>query len=75
MPFDNPDEEGATKPERLLTVREVSNFLNVPKSYIYWLTHQKKIPFIKIHGILRFRKAALDQWLKAQERRGKDGDI
>jgi excisionase family DNA binding protein len=55
------------KNDRLLTVQELSSFLKVPKSYIYWLTHQKKIPHLKIHGHLRFRESAIDEWLKAQE--------
>lgn len=53
--------------DRLLTVQELSNFLKVPKSYIYWLTHQKKIPYIKIHGHIRFWESIVDRWLRDQE--------
>ena len=52
---------------RLLTIQETCEFLRVPKSYIYSLTCQKKIPHIKMHGHLRFRQSAIDGWLKAQE--------
>lgn len=53
--------------DKLLTVQEISNFLKVPKSYVYWLTHQKKIPHLKIHGHLRFRESAINEWLRTQE--------
>ena len=49
--------------DRLLTVQEISELLKVPKSYVYWLTHQKKIPHMKIQGHLRFRQSQIDDWL------------
>ncbi len=56
-----------TELERLLTVQEISELLKVPKSYVYWLTHQKKIPYMKIQGHLRFRQSHIEKWLKSQE--------
>ena len=56
-----------TRLERLLTVQDISSLLGVPKSYVYWLTHQKKIPHLKIHGHLRFRQSDIDEWLRSQE--------
>ena len=56
---------GALEP--LLTLSEVCDLLKVPKSYIYWLTHAKKIPFIKLGGHLRFRESEIEAWLKSQE--------
>ncbi len=53
--------------DRLLTVQEISELLKVPKSYVYWLTHQKKIPHMKIQGHLRFRQSHIEEWLKSQE--------
>ena len=52
---------------KLLTIQEVCELLKVSRSYIYWLTHQKKIPFIKMHGHLRFRSSAIDDWLRERE--------
>lgn len=69
-PNDTSKDEGKSatvKNDRLLTVQELSDFLKVPRSYVYWLTHQKKIPYIKIHGHIRFWESAVDGWLKAQE--------
>lgn len=53
--------------DRLLTVQEISELLKVPKSYVYWLTHQKKIPHLKIQGHLKFRQSHIDEWLNSQE--------
>ena len=53
--------------ERLLTVQDISSLLRVPKSYVYWLTHQRKIPHLKIHGHLRFRQSDIDEWLNDKE--------
>lgn len=58
--------EGATD-DRLLTIEEVCELLKVSKGYIYWLTHQRKIPFIKMQGHLRFRWSDIDSWLREQE--------
>ena len=53
--------------DKLLTVQEICELLKVPKTYIYWLTHQKRIPYIKMQGHLRFRQSAIDEWLRSQE--------
>ena len=59
------DPVGAT--DRLYTVEEICELLKVSKGYIYWLTHRKKIPFIKMQGHLRFRRSTIDNWLMSQE--------
>jgi len=51
----------------LLTLQEVCELLKVSKAYIYSLTHQKKIPHIKMMGRLRFRRSDIDDWLARQE--------
>lgn len=53
--------------ERLLTVQDISNLLGVKRSYVYYLTHLKRIPHLKIHGHLRFRMSDIDDWLQLQE--------
>ena len=60
-------EDTSAKLDRLLTVQEICELLQVPKTYIYWLTHRKKIPYIKMQGHLRFRESAIDEWLRSQE--------
>lgn len=56
-----------TRIERLLTVQDISSLLGVKKSYVYHLTHQRKIPHLKINGHLRFRESDIDEWLQSQE--------
>ncbi len=56
-----------TSIDRLLTAQEVSELLSVKKSYVYWLTHSKKIPHIKIEGLLRFRRSHIEDWLAKME--------
>ena len=51
----------------LLTIQELCELLRVKRSYIYWLTNQKKIPYIKMQGHLRFRQSEIDDWLASQE--------
>ena len=63
----NKGTESASAIDRLLTVQEVCELLSVKEAYIYWLTHQKKIPHIKMQGHLRFRKSVIDQWIESQE--------
>lgn len=56
-----------TDSEKLLTVLDMCELLKVPKSYVYWLTHSKKIPYLKINGHLRFRQSSINEWLELQE--------
>ena len=53
--------------ERLLTLQDICELLNLKKSYIYSMSSQKKIPHYKIQGHLRFRLSAVENWLKSQE--------
>jgi excisionase family DNA binding protein len=61
------DKEGAAASDRLHTLQEVCELLNVSKSYVYYLTHQKKIPHIKMMGHLRFRRRDICEWVEEQE--------
>ena len=61
------EDETVVNSNDLLTVQEICELLKVSKTYIYWLTHQRKIPHIKMYGHLMFRRSAIDAWLKDQE--------
>ena len=52
-----------TGPERLLTVEDICRILRCKKSYVYTLTFQHRIPFIKIGRLLRFRESEFQEWL------------
>lgn len=62
----DPD-EGASAFDRLLTLQELCELLNVTKAYVYRLTSGKKIPHIKLMGHLRFRRREIEDWLAEQE--------
>lgn len=52
----------------LLTVDELAVYLSVPKQSIYILRHRRKAPpAIKFGGLVRFRKSAVDAWLRDHE--------
>ena len=48
---------------KLLTIEEVIEILNVKKSWLRKQMHLKKIPFKKLSGLVRFDKNELDKWL------------
>jgi excisionase family DNA binding protein len=48
-----------------LTIKELSQWLNIKPSTLYAWVAQGKIPFYKIHGLIRFRLKAIVRWLKS----------
>jgi excisionase family DNA binding protein len=58
--------------ERLKTAQEIAEYLQIPLSGIYDMTHRKKgIPFLKIGTRLRFRQSDVEEWLQSQTVSGK----
>jgi len=51
------------KTSPVLTIGELSLYLKIPKSTLYKLVRERKIPSQKIGRHWRFRKGAIDQWL------------
>jgi excisionase family DNA binding protein len=47
----------------LLTVKELSAWLNIKPSTLYLWAAQDKIPCRKIHGLIRFERDAILHWL------------
>ncbi len=50
-------------PEKIMTIKEVAEFLKVKPVTIYKLLALKKIPGMKISGAWRFRKDILEEWI------------
>ena len=50
--------------EDLISVDDVCHALGLKKSYVYMLTHERRIPHYKVNGHLRFRLSDIEQWLK-----------
>lgn len=57
------------EPGGVLTIEELSAYLKIPKSTLYKLVRDGKIPSQKVGRHWRFRKVAIDRWL---EQRGGD---
>lgn len=57
MPTDN----------EILTLAELHIYLKVPKSTLYALAQNGRIPAAKIGKHWRFRKAVIDAWMTSQE--------
>ncbi len=54
----------AAKPSDVLTIEELSKYLKIPKSTLYKLVREGKMPSQKIGRHWRFYKESIDQWLK-----------
>jgi excisionase family DNA binding protein len=51
----------------ILTVDEIADYLKIPRSTIYKLVREGKIPAQKIGRHWRFRKEAIDHWLEKKQ--------
>ena len=58
--------------DRLLTINQVSEILQVKRSTIYSWTFTKKIPHVKVNGALRFKEKEISQWVDSQVEEVKD---
>jgi excisionase family DNA binding protein len=51
----------------LMDIKEVSAWLNLKASTLYLWVSQGKIPAMKIHGVIRFRRDVIEEWMRAFE--------
>jgi hypothetical protein len=49
----------------LLTIKDLSTWLNIKPSTLYLWAAQGKLPCRKIHGLLRFDPLEINRWLSA----------
>lgn len=54
-----------------MTASEVAEYLQVKLSTIYQWTHAGYIPHIKLGGLVRFRREAIDAWIERSAIRGR----
>jgi excisionase family DNA binding protein len=47
----------------MLTVKELSAWLNIKQSTLYLWVSKNKIPCRRIHGLVRFEPEAIQEWL------------
>jgi excisionase family DNA binding protein len=55
--------------ERLLNAKELAQLWVVKVPTVYTWVSQRRIPFQKINGALRFSPSALSRWLAIQTRK------
>ncbi|NPV06033.1 MAG: helix-turn-helix domain-containing protein [Syntrophaceae bacterium] len=55
------------KPDNVLTIEELSLYLKIPKSTLYKLVREGKIPSQKVGRHLRFHRESIDEWLKRED--------
>jgi excisionase family DNA binding protein len=53
----------------LLTIKELSVWLNIKPSTLYLWAAQGKIPCQKIHGLIRFDRQKIEDWLDSFQQR------
>ena len=55
--------EQRVKSMALLDIKDVSAWLKLKPSTLYVWVAQRKIPALKIHGVIRFRRDEIEAWL------------
>jgi excisionase family DNA binding protein len=55
------------QPDNVLTIDELSVYLKIPKSTLYKLVREGKVPSQKVGRHLRFHREAIDDWLKRRD--------
>jgi excisionase family DNA binding protein len=54
-------------PDTVLTIDDLSVYLKIPKSTLYKLVREGKVPSQKVGRHLRFHREAIDDWLKRRD--------
>jgi len=49
--------------DEIMTIKDLSSYLKINEKTIYKLAKQGKLPGIKIGGMWRFKKDAIDNWM------------
>ncbi len=49
--------------EKLLSIEELSEKLGIPITTIYSWTSKKKIPYIKLGRLVRFKESEIQEWI------------
>ena len=53
----------AKEHDSIMTIEEVAAYLKIPKSTVYILAQEGKIPCQKVGRQWRFHKEAIDRWI------------
>ena len=58
--------------EKLLTIQQLSELIQVSRSTLYEWTHSRFIPCYKFPNGVRFRESDIEEWLKRRKRKGRN---
>jgi len=64
MPGGTQPRSPAQRPPDVMTVEQLSAYLQIAKSTLYKLAQEGKVPGQKVGKHWRFRKDAIDRWLE-----------
>lgn len=53
----------------LFNMEQASEYLNIKKDTLYHLCFKRRIPFVKVGKLNRFRKQDLDAWIESNMQR------
>ena len=59
------DKQGS-KDYPLMNVQEVAQRLNLAVTTVYKMVNQRRIPFVKIGGALKFNPTQVERWIQDQ---------
>jgi len=62
------DSDSTKSEHRILTVREVAEYLRLSEAKVYRLANEGQLPVVRLGKTWRFRKDLLDEWLAEQSR-------
>lgn len=52
---------------KLITIKELSEYLKIKESTLYSWTSSGMIPSYKLNGLLRFDKDEIEEWIKTKK--------
>jgi len=55
------------KPDDIMTIEDLSVYLKIPRSTLYKLVREGKIPSQKVGRHWRFRKVTINRWLEQKQ--------
>jgi excisionase family DNA binding protein len=50
--------------KKLLNIHEAAEYLGLKVSTLYAWVHQRRVPYVKVGRLVRFRPEALEKWLE-----------
>ncbi len=67
-PLSKAETKEVNQSEEFLTAEDVARFFNVSPRTVYNWTLDRKIPFYKINGSIRFKRSDLEGWAEKGKR-------